>query len=933
MKKSFCLIVLFLYIFQMSSVVFADSTVEKNCFVGCDFEDAGDFVYGTGTYSENIIGIENNSVVATWPQHAYIMGYAPESHAGAKALHIKNVNPYYPVTFKADLDRGALYKVSAWVKAANGEPKMNWAVTTQDWEWSEGEDVYISNDGNFDNMYKAESIWGNFANNVVSVTGNEWTKIERILYVAESGSNSAISVWIGLASYQSGFEYYIDDVVLEKIEIHGAGVITIPQDGIIRVGYNLAGADILENQEITLKEAYPGVSIENGVLSVTNEANEGTIVLCMKKSLNGEEKVMAQYNVDLQKEDMDSFENIFWGGNFEEDGNFVYANNKIIGIENNSVIATWPQHAYILGYAPESHGGNKALHIKNVNPYYPVSFRAELQRGYAYKVSAWVKAVGGEPKMNWAVTTKDWEWSGGDDVYISDDGNFDNMYRAESIWGDFANNVVSVNDDGWTKIEKILYVTESDSNNTISTWIGLASYQSGFEYYIDDVSIVKQEKKITINEGYETVYVIPGENRKYTYTASCFYCGADDITWGMEGDTFGVSMDNFGNLTVLDGASGEVTIKAEAYIGDGSIQLVQQKKIRIVDAFIPEVSINIDKIKYGSFSPRYENYNISYYGEKIPDTDVSGEYAIDVERKENIDFITVQSGVRKKIYELCFQKRNYADNLYQYGNFEDGVIDDSKVYCTGRESILKIESNDVHDGEYSLWADLKKNAKICMKSRLESGKMYVISMWVKSGSSAEGDMLFEGFDTDDETIDVLYYSENEERFCPGKYTGSSNTKELIKLRNDWQKIDRIIRIEGEPGKNVTVNFGPVAASSDVEVLIDDIFVYESEFAESNGVFCGTAYKNSSGELTNIPSDAHTAEIYIYNPNAKAVEVMANVAGYKKGILCTAQGQTITITSPVGVIRYTLNMNTAVDEYKIFLWNHKQIPYIASKNLK
>ena len=159
MKKSFCLIVLFIYIFQMSSVVFADSTAGKNYFVGCDFEDTGDFVYGTGTYSENIIGIENNSVIATWPQHAYIMGYAPESHAGAKALHIKNVNPYYPVTFKADLDRGALYKVSAWVKATNGEPKMNWAVTTQDWEWSEGEDVYISNDGNFDNMYKAESIW------------------------------------------------------------------------------------------------------------------------------------------------------------------------------------------------------------------------------------------------------------------------------------------------------------------------------------------------------------------------------------------------------------------------------------------------------------------------------------------------------------------------------------------------------------------------------------------------------------------------------------------------------------------------------------------------------------------------------------------------------------------------------------------------------
>ena len=573
-KKFFALLLSVIMSVNLGMMVYADEgAATENIFKGGNFEDKGDFIYA----NDKITGIENNSVAAIWSQHAYIMGYTNESHGGDKALHIKNVNAYYPVTFKADLDRGALYKVSAWVKAANGEPKMNWAVTTQDWEWSEGEDVYISNDGNFNNMYKAESIWGNFANNVVSVTGNEWTKIERILYVTESGSNSTFSAWMGLASYQSNFEYYIDDVVLEKIGIRGATFVTIPQEGSVNVNYEIVGADYFENQEITLKETYPGVSIENGVLNVTSEAIGGTIVLCVKKTLNGEEKVMAQYNVDLHKCVAASAENIFKGGSFEDEGDFIYVNDKITGIENNSVVATWPQHAYILGYAPEKYCGDKALHIKNVNAYYPVTFKADLDRGALYKVSAWVKAANGEPKMNWAVTTQDWEWSEGEDVYISNDGNFNNMYKAESIWGNFANNVVSVTGNEWTKIERILYVTGSGSNSTISAWIGLASYQSEFEYYIDDVVLEKlSEVKI---EGADSIDIPDSDSTASEYSVNNVDA-YDKIVLDKEYE--GVSFEN-GVLTISKSAKkGIVTLNAVKTAGTDEI-VIAKKNVALFD--------------------------------------------------------------------------------------------------------------------------------------------------------------------------------------------------------------------------------------------------------------------------------------------------------------------------------------------------------------
>ena len=576
-KKVFALLLSAIMSVNLGMMVYADEgAATENCFVGGDFETTGDFVYGSGAYSETKIGIKNNSVVATWPQHAYIMDYTTESHGGNKALHIKNVNPYYPVTFKANLDRGALYKVSAWVKAVGGEPKMNWAVTTKNWTWSGGEDVYISN-ANFNNMYKAESIWGDFANNVVSVTGNKWTKIERILYVTESGSNSTISAWMGLASYQSGFEYYIDDVVLEKIGIRGATFVTIPQEGSVNVNYEIVGADYFENQEITLKETYPGVSIENGVLNVTSEAIGGTIVLCMKKTFNGEEKIMAQYNVDLHKCAAVSAENIFKGGNFEDEGNFIYVNDKITGIENNSVVATWPQHAYILGYAPEKYCGDKALHIKNVNPYYPVTFKADLNRGALYKVSAWVKSATGEHKLNWAVTTKSWDWSGGKNIYISDEGNFDNMYSAESIFGEFANHFVSVNDNEWTKIERTFYVTESGNNTTISAWIGLASYQSGFEYYIDDVILEKlSEVKI---EGADSIDIPNSDSivSEYRVNNADAY---DKIVLDKEYE--GVSFDN-GVLTISQSAKkGIVTLNAVKTIGTDEI-VIAKKNVALFD--------------------------------------------------------------------------------------------------------------------------------------------------------------------------------------------------------------------------------------------------------------------------------------------------------------------------------------------------------------
>ena len=321
-RRNLTFTILILYLMQLS--LFSALAKTENLIMDGDFENGGEWLYGNGNYADKIVGIDKCSVAATWPQHSYIEGYAPESYSGDKALYIKNVNPYYPVTFKASLECGQLYKLSAWVKAANGEPKMNWAATTKTSDWSGGNNIFESDDSNLEKKYSAESIWDDFANHFVSVKDNEWTKIERIFYVAEDENKTAITAWIGLASYHGGFGYYIDDVSLTKaeyeVEITGEENVSIPMFGedntIVEyaMSVTLGGMNVPidDSKLIGLKESYEGVSIENNILTVKDSAYEQTIILTasyggyskempVKLIYNGEKKPSAR-NVKLYSE-------------------------------------------------------------------------------------------------------------------------------------------------------------------------------------------------------------------------------------------------------------------------------------------------------------------------------------------------------------------------------------------------------------------------------------------------------------------------------------------------------------------------------------------------------------------------------------------------------------------------------------------------------
>lgn len=555
---------------------------DKNYISGGDFEETGDLVTnsnGVGT------GVTGSSVKALWPQHQAIEGYSTESYCGERSLHIKKtgtsaVSPYYGVYFQTTLDRGNLYKFSAWVKLADTATatKAVLRATTKTGDYSSGNDIKILSENSFDNLISAEKY--DFASEAVEFSKTEWRKIEKTFYIANSESSATLTAYYGLAYSGGVLDYYIDEVVIEKvadINIVGSDKLTAPTEGSVTAEYSMNEESGLLTSDITLKEEYEGVTLENGVLTITPEITTGEIVLNVVKS----DIVVAEKVIDVHNCVAAASENILTGGDFEETGEYIYLNpedteSKIIQIEGNAVESIYARNAIIKGYTTESYCGNQALHIEQASNavYYPISFKANLQKGDIYKFTAYVKLAENSTNSNanLLVTTNRSDHSSGNGVVILKDGTLNNVYGAGSPFETgYAGNHSAFSKSEWTKIERTIFVSGAAVSDEITVWMGLVHMGGVFDYYIDDVSLVKVgEAKI---DGADFIDIADEKTENYTFVSDVT---AEGAVISLKEAVAGVTYAD-GVLTVTSDAS-EGSVTLQAVIGD---RVVATKEIAL----------------------------------------------------------------------------------------------------------------------------------------------------------------------------------------------------------------------------------------------------------------------------------------------------------------------------------------------------------------
>lgn len=624
--------------------------------------------------------------------------------------------------------------------------------------------------------------------------------------------------------------------------------------------------------------------------------------------------------------------NYISGGTFEDVGKYKYGTGayaeKIVGIENNSVTAVWPQHSYIGGYSNQAYCGEKSLNLLQVNPYYPVTFKVTMERGYAYKFSAWVKLNedSANYKANLLATTNGSDMSGGENIYILKDGYPDEKYKAETIWGGgWSDDMSSFSKTGWRLFERVIYVEESETEGDVTAYMGLAHMGGVFDYLIDDVSLVKIDKKIVIDEGYSKVYAVKGETKVYSFKAESAYFSQSEILWSISGDTEGVSIDEYGNLAVSEGAEGTVKITVKA---DSDETVNASKTVEIIPEFLPDIDVKINDAEYEDFSPENELYTVDYYGDEKPQVEISGDY--EISKNGAGDLITVTDGERTKYYEIFLKPKSYSKNLFYDGGFEEGVVDEAKEELTVRKGTLDITSENVHNGRYALKIGANQYTTLSLKADVESDKMYMVSIWIKNSPESSQKSIFPCFSTENDAT-IEFYSETDKRFVKGGIFEESNYTRCITVNDEWQKVERLIRVSGNE-KDVEMNFGFSIYSGNAEFYVDDVYLYEIELEESNGAYFGAVYKDKNGEFANGITNAESTEIYIYNPNNKDLNIMANIAAFQNGKLTGVTGENKTVSDIAAVISCDLEKLSEKDKIKIFMWNKELTPYIDSVEL-
>ena len=210
-------------------------------------------------------------------------------HNGQYSLKIYQPTSYYPATFKAPLERGGIYKFTAYVKALEGNDINKANLVVRSGEFSNRQDkyrVYELQDGTLDGtLNNAGDLYG--TKNKATFNTSDFVKFERYFYVTDSINVDTFTGYIGIRHNGSGnaadFNYYVDDVSLIKVGEAKLSVDAKYVDGAGTVNYSFTSDVAADNAVVALKEEKAGVTYADGTITIAADTEPGVITLQVKE--------------------------------------------------------------------------------------------------------------------------------------------------------------------------------------------------------------------------------------------------------------------------------------------------------------------------------------------------------------------------------------------------------------------------------------------------------------------------------------------------------------------------------------------------------------------------------------------------------------------------------------------------------------------------
>ncbi len=528
-----------------------------------------DYITKIGDLSTTITSVTNNKILMQLSSEAY------HGDSG-KSLHVSQLatssSPTISGITAENSAVGDLYKISAYVKRNNTRSTTTFGFTVR----TSGDPALAVTGWNENGTMKT-AIKSYSKDNATPKAGTitlettDWLYAEGYFYMVKDADTL-----LGFANGKFAGNYFIDDIKLEKVGSNGTidsedGNYTIKKSRTadVTANFSYTGYEkIAATSEIALAEAYTGVSIENGVLTVTPEAEAGTIQLVINKTLAGTETAIATREVVIEENLAESPNNLIVGGTFETEDYEGYTGTQAYS------------HATVVGATDEAaYSGSKSLKVQNPDPFYPVTFKVDLDKGAVYKFTAYVKLTADSNAVSQgvnltAVPGRQMDGNASRYLGVYTFGTNGTKYDAGYAYRT-SNKTTGLSTTDWTKFERYIYVsdeTAADSEGKVTTYIGIKHTQEvAFNCYLDDVSLIKLGE-FAGADGID----IPADSTSATYTFTPVAEG--DYTVALKEDYEGATIADNALTVTSSAASGSAYVQVKS-----GTQVIAEKEVALFD--------------------------------------------------------------------------------------------------------------------------------------------------------------------------------------------------------------------------------------------------------------------------------------------------------------------------------------------------------------
>lgn len=471
----------------------------------------------------------------------------------------------------------------------------------------------------------------------------------------------------------------------------------------------------------------------------------------------------------------------------------------------------------------------------------------------------------------------------------------------------------------WTTFKRYIYVP-SDTETLKKISIGIYSASAAPKLYVKNITLAeaKADKfKAEFTSGDEKINACDGAVSDYSadlifdgYVMKCAKSANTECVYSITKETDGVAIDSStGKLSVDKGVQADIVVKAEIKLGN--IKKTIYKPVKVYSYEKPVISkaegiadFNSDKLSYYDLSAdELKNIKVMSNGN---DKSERFEGVLTLVR------VTIEKNEEKKIYNFYADNYDKNANMLYDGGFEKGVISE---LTTNGTAVISSDINGVRNGKYSALMNLGNCKSAYVNLKLQPGKIYIASLWVKLAENTEtygAFLMAEGAN--------IYKNDLKTSYTGGVYgDNNTNAKKNVSLsKTEWRQITRIFYVDSEQKVKVgLVNYGTA-----LKCYVDDFFI--AELSDSDRLTLPLIDEKAGYIGIQTADDNKIYAYVILKGGYDGQDVKAIEAEYDKNGLFQRMND-YKITSD-GV--YLIEFSKQYEKQKLFLWDMLNITPLA-----